>query len=333
MDGLFSIPVLSFLLIPTVSSYSTSLNLLFFYITWSTLVLSHPPIKVELVGTAAVRVIFYLAPSILFFLFDVLLPSAAIVLKAQGKAGLPSGSRKRKNGKRAFKIAGWGVFNLFLSMAVQWALEYVLTKGIGVRSALKVSTTLPMPWGIAKDLLKGMVTREVLQYVIHRYVLHSNSFIGRYHQSWYHSLKSPSPLTAHYDHPLSYLLSTFIPTYGPAAIFRFHLLTYLIYLSLVSVEETFAYSGYSTMPTNFFLGGIARRIEMHISSDGEGNFGPWGILDWICGTAVGDTIEDDIREEFEEADIDEKMYRMMEKSKKKTRAAAAKGKTRRRRNS
>lgn len=161
MEGLLSIPFLSFLLIPTVSSYSTSLNLLFFYLTWSTLVLSHPPLKVELVGTAAVRVIFYLLPSVLFFLFDVLLPSAAIVLKAQGEVGLPSGSKKRKSGKREFKIAGWAVFNLLLSIGVQWGVEYFLTKGLGVRSALKVSTTLPMPWGIAKDLFKGMLAREV----------------------------------------------------------------------------------------------------------------------------------------------------------------------------
>lgn len=105
-----------------------------------------------------------------------------------------------------------------------------------------------------------------------------------------------------------------------------------MYLSIVSVEETFAYSGYGTMPTNFFLGGIARRVETHVMSNGEGNFGPWGILDWICGTAVGDTIEDDVGDEFEEPDIDEKMYRMMEKSRRKTRAAA-KGRTRRRRQS
>lgn len=173
----------------------------------------------------------------------------------------------------------------------------------------------------------------MLQYVIHRYALHSPaSFVTKHHKSWYHSLKSPFPLTTHYDHPVPYLLSNFIPTYGPAALFRFHLLTYLIYLAIVSLEETFAYSGYSTMPTSFFLGGIARRVDTHLLSNGVGNFGPWGILDWICGTAVGDTIEDDIREDFDESDMDEKMYRMMEKSRKKTKAAA-KGKSRRRRNS
>ena len=40
MNAVVSLPALSFLLIPTMTSYSTSLNLLFFYITWSTLYVS-----------------------------------------------------------------------------------------------------------------------------------------------------------------------------------------------------------------------------------------------------------------------------------------------------
>jgi hypothetical protein len=152
--------MLSFLLIPTMSSYATSLNLLFFYLTWSTLVLSHPPLRVELVGTAAVRVLFYLLPSVLFFLFDVLVPSAAVILKAHGKLGLPAG-KSGKSGLKQAKVAGWAVMNLVLSIAAQGVVEYGLTKMLGMRSALKVSTTLPMPWGITKDLLRGMLAREV----------------------------------------------------------------------------------------------------------------------------------------------------------------------------
>jgi hypothetical protein len=160
MDALFSIPILSFLLIPAMSSYATSLNLLFFYLTWATLVLSHPPLKVEMVATAAVRILFYLVPSVLFFLFDILMPSAAIVLKAQGDIGLPPG-KKGKSGKKEAKVAGWALLNLVLSVVAQGLVEYTLTKVIGVKSALKVSTKLPMPWNIAKDLLRGMLAREV----------------------------------------------------------------------------------------------------------------------------------------------------------------------------
>lgn len=160
MDALFSIPMLSFLLIPTMSSYGTSLNLLFFYLTWTTLVLSHPPLRVEIVGTAAVRLLFYFLPSILFFLFDTLAPSAAVVLKEHGKHGLPQG-KKKKAGKRELKVAAWSTLNLFLGIIAQGVLEYFLTKVLGMKSALKVSTRLPLPWGIAKDLLRALLIREV----------------------------------------------------------------------------------------------------------------------------------------------------------------------------
>lgn len=337
MDAMFSIPLLSFLLVPALSSYSTSLNLLFFYMTWATLVLSHPPLRVEIFGTAAVRLLFYLFPSLLFFLFDVLAPSAALVFKAQGETGLPAGSRRGRTGRREAKVVGWAVVNLVLSVAVQGAVEYVLTRVAGARSALRVSIKLPMPWEVAKDLVRGLLGREILSYFIHRYSLHSrDSFVGRYHRRWYHSLRAPYSLTAHYDHPAAYMLSRFIPTYGPAMLFRFHMLTYILYLAIISIEETFTYSGYKIMPTNFFLGGIARRVDMHVLSCGEGNYGPWGILDWICGTAVAErsttSVEDssDLQdeEEMEEYEIDEKVRRAIEASvRRRLREKEGKGKS------
>ncbi|GIK02875.1 hypothetical protein Aspvir_006938 [Aspergillus viridinutans] len=326
MDALFSLPVLSLFLIPTISSYSTSLNLLFFFMTWSTLVLSHPPLRVELFGTMAVRLFFYVFPSVLFFLFDVLTPSAAVVIKAHGEIGLPAGSKRSKIRAKDFKIAGWALANLALSIAAQAAIEVVRTKVLGMRSALKVSMRLPMPWEIVKDLFRGLFGREILAYAVHRYALHSKQYsVAKYHESWYHSLRAPFPLTAHYDHPIAYLLANFIPTYAPAMLFRLHMLTYLLYLSIISIEETFAFSGYSVMPTSFFLGGIARRTDVHLLSGAEGNFGPWGILDWMCGTTVGDgedgtgSVIDDAQSQLsaslgQEGDIDEKIRRAVEGS-------------------
>lgn len=161
MDAILSLPVLSVFLIPALSSYSTSLNLVFFYMTWTTLVLSHPPLRVELFGTVIVRLLFYIIPSLLFFLFDLLTPSAALVLKAQGEIGLPAGSRKGKIRMRELKVAGWALFNLAFGFAVQAGIETVRTKMFGLRSALKVSMSLPMPGEIAKDLIRGALTREV----------------------------------------------------------------------------------------------------------------------------------------------------------------------------
>lgn len=74
------------------------------------------------------------------------------------------------------------------------------------------------------------------------------------------------------------------------------------------------------MPTSFFLGGIARRTDMHLLEDGEGNFGSWGALDWICGTTVGDRdFEDDVVDEMEEHEIEQRVRKALEASKKKVR--------------
>ncbi|PKY09012.1 sterol desaturase family [Aspergillus campestris IBT 28561] len=330
IDALLGLPVLSLLLVPTLASYGTSLNLIFFYMTWTTLVMSHDPLRVELFGTLAVRLVFYIVPSVLFFLFDILTPSAAVVVKAQGETGLPCGSKRGKIRLRDIKVAGWALLNLVLGFAAQAAVEEVRTQVLGWRSALRVSMRLPMPWDMVKELSMGLLMREALAYVIHRYMLHpkKTTTIAKRHKSWYHSLRAPFPLTAHYDHPLVYLLANFIPTYVPAMVFRFHLLTYLLYLSVVSLEETFAYSGYSVMPTNFFLGGIARRTDMHLVGDAEGNYGPWGVLDWVFGTSVGGDEEDGDGDEEEvngsvmggsapDASLEEKIRRAVEESTKR----------------
>ena len=163
MDALFSVPVLSLFLVPALSSYSTGLNIIFFYMTWSTLVLSHPPLRVELFGTAGVRLLFYVLPSLAFFLFDILAPSAAVAIKAQGETGLPGGKKRGKIRTKELKVAGWALVNVTLSIVAQAAIETVLVRGLGWHSALKVSMKLPLPWQMVKDLAMGFLGREVRQ--------------------------------------------------------------------------------------------------------------------------------------------------------------------------
>ncbi|KAJ5729180.1 uncharacterized protein N7483_003688 [Penicillium malachiteum] len=339
MDALFSLPVISLVLIPAMSSYATSLNIIFFYMTWSTLVLSHSPIRVELAGTITVRLLFFILPSLLFFLFDILTPSAAVIVKAQGEAGLPSGKKRGMIRARELKVAGWSLFNVLLGLILQSGIEYLLVKLLGIRSAVKVSMKLPMPWEIGQGLVFGLLIREGLTYTIHRYVLHNKKSIltrslTEWHESWYHSLRTPFPLTAHYDHPITWIIGRFIPSFLPAMLLRMHMITYIIFLSTLSVEETFVYSGYTVMPTSFFLGGIARRVDEHLLKKGEGNFGPWGIFDWIFSTTVGEsTIEDDLEAEFDSDEFQEKVLQALESSKQKIREGTLRRKTRGRKRS
>lgn len=91
----------------------------------------------------------------------------------------------------------------------------------------------------------------------------------------------------------------------------------MVYLTLISLEETFAYSGYSTVPTNFILGGIARRTDSHVLCGGEGNFGPWGLVDWLTGTSVGGDVIDDVVAEVDKHDVPERVDGAIQKAKKK----------------
>lgn len=164
LDALLSIPAVSFLLVPTFSSYATSLNLLFFYVTWSTLILSNSPLKVEVLGTLGIRILFYLLPATAFLVFDSATPNIAAKAKEHGEVALPmseeQGGRKGRWWRTALVSAG----NVLLGVVLQLGMELGFTKLLHVRSALKISTTLPLPWAIVIDLIRGLFLREVSSY-------------------------------------------------------------------------------------------------------------------------------------------------------------------------
>lgn len=303
LSTFIGLPFISLLFIPVTGSYTTTLNLVFFYITWSTLVYAHPPLRVELISTLAVRTICYLIPSLFFLGFDTILPSAAVGAKTHRNAALPFRNASRNKTLRLLRILAWSILNILLSIVLQVTFEFVLTRVLMFRSALRVTTELPFPLTMLKHIVLGLFFREILTYTIHRYTLHESKNVpAKLHRQWYHEIDCPFPLSASYDHPLPYLLHRFLPMYIPAALFRFHLLTYILYLSIVSLEESYAYSGYSTVPT-YILGGIARRTDDHATEKGKGNYGCFGLVDWVMGTSIGEDLGDDMRQEAEEHDL------------------------------
>jgi len=307
VKAVVSIPALSFLVIPAFSSYGTSINLLFFYMTWAILIRSNDPIQIELFGTLGVRLICYVLPSLGFLAFDSASPDLAVKIKEHGETALPIGVEQGGRKGRWWRIALVSVGNVLLGVAVQIGIELLCTEVLHIHSLLKISTSVPFPWSIAKHLVLGLLLREVLTYGIHRYALHSDdSPLTELHESWQHSLPAPFSLVAHYDHPITYLLHVFLPMYLPAILFRFHFLTYQIYLILISLEETFAYSGYNALPSAFILGGIARRQEKHLMGDGDGNFGCFGFADALMGTSLGTDLVDDAVDEAGETQVGKK---------------------------
>ena len=313
VQAVASIPALSLLVIPAFSSYGTSINLLFFYMTWAILIRSNDPMRVEFLGTLGVRILFYILPSLGFLAFDSATPNLAVNIKEHGETALPMGEGQGGRKGRWWKVALVSIGNVMLGVGLQMGIELLFTQILHLRSLLKISTGVPMPWRILKDLFFGLTLREVLTYVLHRYALHSSHSprLTDLHTSWQHGIRAPFSLVAHYDHPLVYLIHVFLPMYIPAVLFRFHLLTYHIYLILVSLEETFAYSGYNVLPSAFILGGMARRQEKHLMGDGDGNYGCFGLVDLCMGTSLGTDLVDDVIDEAEEKQVARRAKRKM----------------------
>jgi hypothetical protein len=295
MDVLLSLPVVSYFFSTSLTSWSTSLNLLFFYMTWSTLVLSHSPLRIELIGITAIRTVLWLVPSLVFLLFDTLVPSLAETIKHTGASSLPP-----RNTAYLSRSLGLALLNLAIESALESALSLGLTAAIG-SPIFHTSTTLPLPWQLIKQLALLFTAREVLTYYIHRYLLHSSQWsprITRFHRGYAHSHRgAPYSLLVAADHPLPFLLHRFVPLYLPAAALRPHILTYFVFAALSTLEETLAASGYSVVP-GIMMGGVARRCSAHYSSGGRGNYGAWGLLDWVHGTSVGrGDVMEDVRDE------------------------------------
>lgn len=324
MDILLSLPILSFFFSTSATSWSTSLNLLFFYMTWSTLVLSHSPLHIQIFGALAIRLVFFLLPALLFLTFDLLLPSLAETIKYDGADALPP--RDPKSLAKQLLLA---LFNIALQSGLEAAISLGFTHVLGF-PPFRITTTLPLPFAIIKQLGWLYVAREVLGYYLHRRVLHARnaplpswlrlprvpflsnnnnnrrsrastsvesaardttSYLVRKHASYAHARDAaPYALSLATDHPLPYLVHRFVPTYVPAALLiRPHLLVYFLFVGLITFEETLTMSGYTVVP-GIIMGGITRRNAAHYGAghcgSDSGNYGAWGVLDWGCGTGM-----------------------------------------------
>jgi hypothetical protein len=306
MDVLFSLPIFGYLLGPALSSWSTSLNLLFFYMTWSTLVLSQPPIVVHIFGILAIRIVFFLIPSLATLFFDVSLPSLAEGIKHGGRSALPP-----RDAAALAKLLGLVLLNLAILTAVEGGLSFAFML-IFNEPVFKTTTTLPLPWGIFKHVLILLSARETLLYYIHRFILHGKSYrwLSKRHQSYAHAKAgAPFSLRLLADHPFPLLFYRFLPLYLSAVLLRPHILTYFFVLAICTVEETVAMSGYTVVP-GIIMGGIVQRSAIHYAGKGTSNYGSWGMLDWVSGTSKGRDVLEDVKREADK-------HRVKERSSKK----------------
>jgi len=122
-----------------------------------------------------VRTIFFLLPALAFLAFDCAAPNVSKGIKAKGEKHLPSQLSRNK----LVEVAAVATLNVLLSVALQGGLELFATKVLHLRSLLKVTAAVPLPWSTAKDVLRGLLLRGTLRYIAHRFLLHRLVFHPR----------------------------------------------------------------------------------------------------------------------------------------------------------
>jgi hypothetical protein len=163
--NLIPLPIASLLAIPMLSSWSTSLNLIFLSLAWTTLAATYSPLQLELFGPFALRLALYILPSLIFLVFDVGVPSLAVEFKAQGKWGIATNQR---GGKRKLRrVVAWSVVNVVGCVVLQAAIEFLFTDLLRMKSLLLIKGSrwglnhLPNPWTMFKHALIGVLARNV----------------------------------------------------------------------------------------------------------------------------------------------------------------------------
>jgi hypothetical protein len=133
---------------------ASSLNLLFFYSTWAMLVLSLPPLRVELLGSFAIRFVFYWIPTILFTAFDGLMPGLSSNLKIR--------RGRQIAGRDLFWVATNGLLNQGIATAIQGVIHFTYAHLLTRKTPVfDIGMILPLPWHIGKEILLIFAVREL----------------------------------------------------------------------------------------------------------------------------------------------------------------------------
>lgn len=194
MGSFLSLPlpldILSLIIVPSAVSYATSANLLFFYVNWVSLIFSHSPLRLEIVGTLVVKCLFYIIPSWFLWMVDLLL----VQQRVEDDDG--TGKKKKKKERTMWerlKVAIWSTLNVILGLIIQVMLELVISKILKWDRLIRTTIMLPLPLDIAFSIVKAVLLREVRTIYIHSDTLTSRLIVKRYpgNQLFPPSFRSP----------------------------------------------------------------------------------------------------------------------------------------------
>lgn len=235
--------------------------------SWSDIVDSYSPQRIEFVGTLLVQVVSFWLPSTIYLFLDVIAPSFSKRHKIQPAPKQPT----QRDIVRCFKVVAQ---NQILSSVLHLALIY-MTSHMGSASSYRVEQSLPSSVEFTCDFLISLLLREALFYYSHR-LLHTPYLYVRIHKK-HHKFTAPIALAAQFAHPIEQIFANALPISLPPQLLRSHVVTFWVFLSYELFMTATVHSGYD------FFNNKARMHDLHHEKFNL-NYGSIGLLDWVHGT-------------------------------------------------
>jgi sterol desaturase/sphingolipid hydroxylase (fatty acid hydroxylase superfamily) len=234
---------------------------------WQAVVEAYSPQALELGGTLIIQLVTFWVPCALYQSLDVLFPAFSHRHKIQP-------APKQPNAPELWYCFYIVLRNQLLSTALHVGLIAGLTV-LGQSSSYRITTSLPGPLEVVRDLAICILLREIIFYYSHR-LLHMPRFYAPIHK-FHHRFVAPIAMAAEFAHPFEHLVSNILPVSMPPQLIGAHIVTAWLFIAFVLLETVTVHSGYD------FAGNMVAMHDLHHELFMI-NFGTVGFLDRFHGT-------------------------------------------------
>ncbi|KZP27832.1 hypothetical protein FIBSPDRAFT_927823 [Athelia psychrophila] len=235
---------------------------------WQDLLRNYPVTAIQFWGSITVQATCFWSLSIFYTLIPYFWPNFSERHKLQKNEKQPTWADIRECALVAFRNQMIGISLMMLSL-------YGQIKSGKAPSPVIFNPVLPSIPVIARDIILGMMIREVLFYYIHR-ACHHKLLYTMFHKT-HHRFTAPVALAATYATVTEHLFANILPMVVPTAVLKMHQVTSWIFLGSGLISTATTHSGYD------FFGGYAKFHDLHHEKFSVA-FGALGWLDRLHGT-------------------------------------------------